>query len=114
VQQIQIEIVSTETGEASVTSMRHGISSHLIGFHLGDHEGTVTLTGNHAFNQFLRTALTVISRCVNQCHAERKARSQRLFFFGCRMSSLPEMPKTLTNRRDDGAVMKLYCSRRAN
>jgi hypothetical protein len=24
------------------------ISGHLIGFHLGDHKGTVTLTGNHA------------------------------------------------------------------
>jgi hypothetical protein len=47
VQQIQIEIVSTETREASITSTRHGISGHLIGFHLGDHEGAVTLTGNH-------------------------------------------------------------------
>src|SRR5262249_39967919 len=94
-QQIQIEVVSTETSEASVTSMRHAISSHLIGFHLGDHEGTVPLTGNHAFNQFLRSALTIIYRCVNQRHAERKARLQRLFFFGCRMSPLPEMPRAL-------------------
>jgi hypothetical protein len=45
---------------------RHGINGHLIGFHLEDHEGTVTLSGNHVFNQFLRTALTVISQCVNQ------------------------------------------------
>jgi hypothetical protein len=74
-QQIEIEIVSTETSKASVTSARHVISSHLIGFDLGDHEGSVTLSGNHAFNQFLRTAVTVISRCVDQRHAKRKARS---------------------------------------
>jgi hypothetical protein len=43
-------MISAETGEATLTSTRHGISGHLIGFHLGDHEGTVTLTGNHAFN----------------------------------------------------------------
>ena len=72
-------------------------------------EGTVTLTGNHAFNQFLRTALTVISRCVNQRHAKRKARSQGVLLFGCRMSSLPEMPRALTQCWDDSAIAKLYC-----
>jgi hypothetical protein len=60
-QQIEIEMISAETGEASATSARHAISGHLIGFHLGDHEGTVTLTGDRAANQFLGTAVTVIS-----------------------------------------------------
>src|SRR4029077_17700182 len=105
-------MISTETSEASVTSTRHGISGHLIGFHLGNHEGTVTLTGNHAFNQFLRTALTVISRCVDQRHAERKARSQRIFFFGCRMPSLPEMPRALAQCRDNSAGGKFHRSAR--
>jgi hypothetical protein len=41
-QQIEIEMISAERGEATVTSTHHAISGHLIGFHLGDHEGTVT------------------------------------------------------------------------
>jgi hypothetical protein len=68
-------MVSTEPGKARPTSTCHAISSNLIGFHLGHYEGAVTLTGNHALNQFFGTAFTVIPRCVNQRHPERKARA---------------------------------------
>jgi hypothetical protein len=60
-QQIEIEMIGAQTGEATLTSTHHAISGHLIGFHLGDQEGTVTLTGDRVANQFLGTAVTVIS-----------------------------------------------------
>ena len=75
VQQIEIDMISTEPAKARLTSTRHGISGDVIGFHLGHYEGTVTLAGNHALNQFFGTAFTVIARCVNQRHPERKARA---------------------------------------
>src|SRR6516164_6611722 len=106
-QQIKIEIIGAETAKARFTSTCHGPSSDVIGFYLGDHEGAVTLAGNHALNQFFGTAFTVIPRCVNQSHPERKTRAQRFFFVGCRMSSLADMPRALTDRRDSGAVAKL-------
>src|ERR1700747_846733 len=107
VQQIEIEMISTEPGEAPLTRTCHGISSDIIGFHLGHYEGAVTLASNHKLNQFFGTAFTIIPRCVNQRHPERKARAYRLFFVSCRMSSLADIPRALTDRRDNGAVPKL-------
>jgi len=49
-QQIEIEIVSAEAGEARLTSTRDAISGHEIGLHLGDQEYAVTLTGNYVAN----------------------------------------------------------------
>src|SRR6516162_5558998 len=72
VQQIKIEMINTESGKARLARTRHGISTDVIGFHLGDDEGAVTLAGNHALNQFFGTAFTVISRCVNQRHPPTK------------------------------------------
>src|SRR6516164_1448139 len=48
VQQIEIEMISTEPGEACLTSACHSISRGVTGFHLGHDEGAVTLAGNHA------------------------------------------------------------------
>jgi len=100
-------MISAETGKACFTSLCHGISGHLIDFHLGDYEGTVSLTGNHPANQLFGQALAVIPRCVDQRHPEEKAGTERVDFFGCRMSSLTDMPRVLPDRRDDGAVAEL-------
>jgi hypothetical protein len=47
VQQIQIEVVSAETAEASLASMRQAISRHFVGLHFGNQEYAVTLTGDY-------------------------------------------------------------------
>ena len=106
-QQIEIEMISTEPGKASLTSTNHGVSGGVARFHLRYYEGAVTLAGNHALDQFFGTAFTVIPRCVNKLHPERKARAQRFFFVGCRTSSPTNIRRALTDRRDNGAVAKL-------
>ena len=93
VQQVEIEMISAETGEARLASPRDAVSRHVSGPHFGDQEYAVALTGNHAADQFLGAAVAVHLRRVDQRHAERKARAQRFFLSGFRMSSLREMPE---------------------
>src|SRR5262249_29761652 len=45
---------------------------------------------------------------IDQRHAERYARAYRLFFNSLRMPSLSEMPSTLTDCGNGGAVWKRY------
>src|SRR5450631_4013872 len=101
-------MISAETGEARLASLLNAVSCHVIGQHLGDQKHTVALTGNHVADQFLGAAVAVRLRRVDQRHPERKARTQRFFLDSFRMSSLREMPRALTERRDDGAVVELY------
>src|ERR1700704_4827161 len=110
-QQIEIETVGAETSQARLASTRDARSGHLVGLHLGDEEYTVALTGNHATNQFLGAAVAVVSRRIDQRHAERNACAQRLFLDGWRMPFLTEVPAALTERRDGRAVRKLYGTR---
>jgi hypothetical protein len=67
-------MIGAETAKARFTSTCHRPSSDVISFHLGHYEGAVALSGNHALNQFFGTAFTVIPRCVDQRHPQRKAR----------------------------------------
>jgi hypothetical protein len=80
----------------------------LIGLHFGDQEYAVTLAGNHMAYQLLRESVSIISRRVDQTHAERNTGAQRFFFESCRMSLLSEMPGALTDRRDNDAVLKSH------
>src|SRR5579864_4692209 len=107
-QQIEIKILGAETSEARRASTRDAIARDLIALHLGDQEYAVALIGNHVTDELLGATVAVISRRVDQCHAERNARAQRLFFNSLRMSSLTEMPAALAERRDAGAVWKRY------
>ena len=108
VQQVEIEMISAETGEARLASARDAVSRHMIGPHLGDQEYAVALTGNHAADQFLGAAVAVYLRRVDQRHPERKACAQRFFLNGFRMSSLRETCRALAECRDDCAVAELY------
>src|SRR5256885_14368322 len=99
-QQIEIEMVGAETSEARLASTRDAISRHLVGLHLGDQEYTVAPTGNHVTNELLGAAVAVVSRRIDQRHAERNACAQRLFLDSLRMPSLTEVPAALTERRD--------------
>jgi hypothetical protein len=101
-------MISAETGEARLASARDTVSRHVTGPHLGDEEYAVALTGNHVANQFLGAAVAVHLRRVYQRHPERKACTQRFFLNSFRMSSLRELRRALTERRDDGAVVELY------
>ena len=83
-----------------------------VGDTFGDQKYAVALTSNHATDQFFGSSVTVKFRCVDQCHAERKACAQRFFFFSRRMSSLRKMPGALTERRYGGAVGEPYCAPR--
>ena len=107
VQQIEIEMISAETGEARLASTRHAVSGRVIGRHFGDQEYAVALTGNHVSDQFLGAAVAVYLRRVDQRHPERKACAQRFFLNSFRMSSLPETRRALAQCRN-GAVAKLY------
>jgi hypothetical protein len=108
VQQIEIKMISAETGEARLTSARDAVSLYMIGQHLGDQEYAVALTGNHVANEFLRAAIAVQLRRIDQRQPDRKASAQRFFLNSFRMSSLCEMPRALAQRRDNGTVAELY------
>src|ERR1700704_1039298 len=110
-QQIEIQLFAAETSEARRASTRDAIARHLITLHLGDQEYAVALTGNHVTKELLGAAVAVVSRRIDQRHAERNACAQRLFLDSWRMSSLTEMPTALTERRDGSAVWKPYGTR---
>src|SRR5262249_41663497 len=61
----------------------------------------------------LRAAAAVEFRRVDQRHAERKARAQRLFLLRLRTPSLSEPRGALTERRDDSAVAEFHGSARS-
>src|ERR1035438_2029865 len=107
-QQIEIQILAAETSEARRASTRDAIARHLIALHLGDQEYAVALTGNHVTNELLGAAVAVASRRIDQRHAKRNACAQRLFLDSWQMPSLTEVRAALTERRDGGAVWKLY------
>ena len=52
-QQIEIEVISTETSEACLTSARDAVSRHMSGPHLGDQKYPIALTSDHAADEFL-------------------------------------------------------------
>src|SRR6516225_3178373 len=107
-QQVEIEMISAETAEARVASLRDAVSRHVIGPHFRDQEYAVALTGNHAADQFLGSAVAVYLRRVDQRNPERKAGAQRFFLSGFRMSPLREIFRALAERRDNCSIMKLY------
>src|SRR5262245_12427953 len=67
VQQIEIEMVSTEAFEACLASTRDPVSRHVVGRHLGNQENAITLTSDCATNEFLGA---VNFRGVDQRHSE--------------------------------------------
>jgi hypothetical protein len=64
VQQVKIEMVGAETGEARLTGTRNAITFHVIGPYFGDEEYVVALTSDHATDQFLGTTIAIYLRCV--------------------------------------------------
>jgi hypothetical protein len=50
VQQIEIEVISAETGEARLASVRHAVSGYITGRQFGDQKYAVALIGNHVAN----------------------------------------------------------------
>src|SRR6516164_8194675 len=107
-QQVEIEMISAETAEARVASLRDAVSHNVIGPHFGDQEYAVALTGNHASDQFLGSAVAVYLRRVDQCHPERKAGAQRFLLSGVRTSPLGETCRALAERRNNSSIIKLY------
>src|SRR5580698_6286234 len=105
-QQIQVEMISTQTRKARRASTGDAISSDFIGLHFGDQEDTLALTGNHVPEKLLGAAIPVVSRGIDQRHAELNAGAYRLCFERWRVSSLPQMPGALAERGDGGAVWK--------
>src|ERR1700686_986148 len=110
-QQVEIQILAAETGEARRASTRDATGRHFIALHLGDQEYAVALTGNRVTKELLGAAVAVVSRRIDQRHAERNACAQRLFLDSWRMPCLTEVPAALTERRDGRAVWKLYFTR---
>ena len=107
-QQVEIQMISTETSKTRVASPGHAVSTHVMGLYLGDQEDTVALTGNHVTEELLRAATPIISRRIDQRHAERKSRSHGFCFDRFRMSSLSQMPGALTDRRNSSSIWKFY------
>src|SRR5215469_2539231 len=101
-------MISAETDQARIASPRDAVACHVIGPHFRDYEYAVALTGNDAADQFLRPAIAVNLRRVDQPHPERKAGAQRFFLSGLRMSSLREICRALTERRDNCPIGELY------
>jgi hypothetical protein len=107
-QQIEIQMVSAETREACVTSTGDAVSGHVTGLHLGDQEDTIPLTGHHMTQELLGAATSVISRRIDQRHAERKACSHGFFLDRYGPSPLSQVPGALTDRGDSSSIWKFY------
>src|SRR6266705_4950681 len=107
-QQVEIEMVGAETGEARLAGPRDAVSRHVIGPHFGDQEYAVALTGDHAADQLLGAAVAVQLRRIDQRHPERNAGAQRFFLNGFRMSPLREPRRALTELRHDCSVAERY------
>src|SRR5271170_202291 len=99
-------MLGAETNEARRAGTRDAISRDFIGLHLGDQKYTIALTGDHVPDEFLGAAISVISRGIDQRHAERNAAAYRLLLERWRVPSLPQMPRALAERGDDGTVWK--------
>jgi hypothetical protein len=57
VQQIEVEMISTQTAEARLASARDTVSCYVVRRHFGDEEYTIALTGNDTPDQFLPPAV---------------------------------------------------------
>src|SRR6516162_7046390 len=64
VQEIEIEMVSPETGKARLTSARDTISACMRRPYLGDYEYAIALTGNHVADQFLSAHVAIYLRRI--------------------------------------------------
>jgi hypothetical protein len=65
VQQIEIEVICTETGKTPLASTRYAVPRCMSRQHLGDEEYVVALASYYAANQFLRVAVAVCLRRVD-------------------------------------------------
>src|SRR6185437_7625796 len=97
VQQIEIQVVGAKALEAGGARTRDAIPGHLVGLNLGDQEDPFALTGQHVTDELLRAAAAVVSRGIQQSHAERHAGAQRSFLQRGRMLSIPQMPAALSS-----------------
>ena len=59
VQQVKVEMISTETGEARVARPLNAVSRDMGGPDLGDQEYAIALTGNHTTDQSLGVAISI-------------------------------------------------------
>src|ERR1700739_4043287 len=91
VQQIEIEVVGAETRETRRASPRDAIAGDLLGLDLRDQEHALALAGNRVTDEFLGAAVAVVSRRIDQRHAERNAGAHRLFLDSRRMPSTTEV-----------------------
>jgi hypothetical protein len=97
------EIVSAETTKASFASARHRVARDFVFLNFGNQARAIPLTSKRLAYQLLRAAVTVISRGVDQDHAERTC-GQRFLLQLRRMPALAEMPGILTDCRHNGAI----------
>ena len=111
-QQIKVEIVGPKAGKACLTGPLNSVSCHMSRPDFGNQEYVFTLTRNNVTDQFLRVAISVNLRRVNQGHAQRNAFAQRFFLNRFRMSSLAQTRRTLTECRDDDSVVEFHGSLR--
>ena len=65
VQQIEIEMVSPETGEAGLASPFNAVSRNMTGPDFGNQEYTIALAGNGTVDQSLSVAVAIYFRRVD-------------------------------------------------
>ena len=57
-------MIRAKTAEARIAGPRDVVSRHVIGPHFGDQEHAVALTGNHAADQFLGSAVAAAANNI--------------------------------------------------
>jgi hypothetical protein len=112
VEQIEIEIISSQAGKARLASARDAVFCRMTGPHFRDEKYAVTLTGDHTADQFLVATIAVQFRRVDERHAKRETGTQRFLLVSLRMSSLGELRRPLAQGRYDDTVAQLYFSLR--
>ena len=63
--QIEIEMISPETGEASLASLLNTVSRHMTGPDFGDQKYAIALARNYVVDQSLGVAVTIYLRRVD-------------------------------------------------
>src|SRR5262249_15653428 len=95
VQQIEIEIISTETSKAPLARACDAVFRCMTRQYLGDQKYAIALTSDNPADKFLGAAVTVHFSRVDQRHPKRKTSPQRILLNRLRMSPYCELCRPL-------------------
>jgi hypothetical protein len=105
-------MVGPKARKTPLTGPFNSIPCHMSRPDLGNQEYLFAPTRNDMTDQFLRVAISVNLRCINQRHAQRNTFAQRFFLNRFGVASLAQTRRTLPKRWDNSSVAEFHGSPR--